>query len=180
MKDKHLVDEFLKHRSEKAFSTLYGAKTPRLYQMALRLTRHNQHRAEELIQEMWFIAIKKLPSFEWRSELMTWLTGILINLSRRENKENARGIASHETLVADWEEENEETLFTTDDLEHAMAKLSPGYRQVVILHDIEGYEHKEIAVLLNLNEGTSKSQLHHARKALRLYLKEGNKKNTSL
>lgn len=177
MNDKHLVDEFLKHRSEKAFSTLYTAKTPRLYKMALRLTGHNQHQAEELIQEMWFIAIKKLVSFEWRSELMTWLTGILINLSRSEKKQNARETRAQETLVADSEEEIEETRFSTDDLEHAMNKLSPGYRQVVILHDIEGYKHKEIAELLNFNEGTSKSQLHHARKALRLYLKEGKEKN---
>lgn len=180
MNDRRLVDEFLKSRSERAFTTLYRAKTPRLYQMALRLTAHNKHQAEELIQEMWFIAITKLVSFEWRSELMTWLTGILINLSKREKKENARGRASHETWVADEVEENNEPRFTTDDLENAMDKLSPGYRQVVILHDIEGYKHKEIAAMLDLNEGTSKSQLHHARKALRQYLRKGNDKNTRL
>ena len=180
MNDRRLVDEFLKSRSERAFTTLYKAKTPRLYQLALRLTAHNQHQAEELIQEMWFIAITKLVNFEWRSELMTWLTGILINLSKREKKQNNREIVSRETWVADWEEENNEPHFTTDDLENAMDKLSPGYRQVVILHDIEGYKHKEIAAMLNLNEGTSKSQLHHARKALRKYLKKGNEKNTRL
>jgi RNA polymerase sigma-70 factor (ECF subfamily) len=180
MKDRQLVDEFLKSRSEKVFSILYKAKTPRLYQMALRLTAHNQHQAEELIQEMWFIAIKKLVDFEWRSELMTWLIGILINLSRKERKKTKREIVSRETWVPDAEESSEETNFTTYDLEKAIDKLAPGYRRVVILHDIEGYKHKEIAELLDLNEGTSKSQLYHARRALRIYLIEGNEKNTRL
>ncbi|MGI9546546.1 MAG: RNA polymerase sigma factor [Flavobacteriaceae bacterium] len=180
MNDRRLVDEFLKSRSERAFATLYRAKTPRLYQMALRLTAHNQHQAEELIQEMWFIAIKKLVNFEWRSELMTWLTGILINLSRRWNEQNVREKASRESWIADLEEDNNEPQFTNDDLENAMDELSPGYRQVVVLHDIEGYTHKEIAAMLDLNEGTSKSQLYHARRSLRQYLKKGNDKNTRL
>ncbi|HMB63515.1 MAG TPA: RNA polymerase sigma factor [Eudoraea sp.] len=178
MNDRPLVDKFLKTRSERAFTTLYRAKTPRLYQVALRLTAHDQHRAEELIQEMWIIAVKKLAGFEWRSELMTWLTGILINLSRREKKQNAGELAAQETWQGDWVEEDEEPAFTTDDLEIAMDQLSPGYRRVVILHDIEGYRHKEIAAMLDLNEGTSKSQLHHARKVLRQYLIKGKDKNT--
>lgn len=180
MSDRRLVDEFLKSRSERAFTSLYRAKTPRLYQMALRLTAHNRHQAEELIQEMWLIAIKKLAHFEWRSELMTWLTGILINLSKREKKQNTREMVSRETWVGDLDEEDHEPRFTTDDLENAMDQLPPGYRQVIILHDIEGYKHKEIAAMLDLNEGTSKSQLHHARKALRLYLKKGNDKKIRL
>ena len=139
MKDRQLVDEFLKNRSEKVFSKIYKAKTPRLYQMALRLTAHNQHRAEELMQEMWLIAIKKLVDFEWRSELMTWLIGILINLSKKGRKQIEQEIVSREIWAADTEEPSEETNFTTYDLEKAMDKLSPGYRQVVILHDIEGY-----------------------------------------
>ena len=180
MSDRELVDEFLKNRSEKAFSNLYRTNTPRLYQMALRLTTHNQHLAEELIQEMWFVAIKKIVDFEWRSELTTWLTGILINLSREKRKQARKEIELHETLSVAVEEPLEEVLFTTDDLEKAIALLSPGYRQVILLHDIEGYKHKQIAELLDVNEGTSKSQLFHARKVLRIYLKEGQTKKSAL
>ncbi|MEX0288903.1 MAG: RNA polymerase sigma factor [Flavobacteriaceae bacterium] len=180
MNDRRLVDEFLRSRSEKAFRALYRAKTPRLYKMALRLSAHNQYRAEELIQEMWIIALKKLVNFEWRSELLTWLTGILINLSRRRENKTVEEPLAAQTFDASWQETENTPQFSVDDLETAMNKLSPGYRRVVILHDIEGYKHKEIAVMLDLSEGTSKSQLHHARKALRQYLNEGNDKKTDL
>ena len=90
MDDKQLVLKFLKRRSEQSFSALYKAKTPRLYQMALRLTARDQHQAEELIQEMWVIAVKKLADFEWRSELKTWLTGIPINIYREKRKKSEK------------------------------------------------------------------------------------------
>ena len=178
MDDRQLVKEFLKSRSERAFSDLYRAKTPRLYQMALRLTAHNEHDAEELVQEMWSIAIKRLVHFEWRSELRTWLTGILINLSREKRKRQEKEIAAKTALINEAEEVDVTSNFTAYDLERALVQLPAGYRQAIILHDIEGYKHKEIADLLDINEGTSKSQLFHARKALRIYLKEGTEKNT--
>lgn len=177
MDDRRLVNIFLKTRSERAFSNLYKAKTPRLYQMALRLTAHNQHEAEELVQEMWCIAIRKLADFEWRSELKTWLIGILINLSREQRKRNEKETGARDVFKETSNEPTIESDFSTYDLEKALMALPAGYRQVIILHDIEGYKHKEIADLLDINEGTSKSQLFHARKALRIYLKEGNENN---
>ncbi|MEL7001303.1 MAG: RNA polymerase sigma factor [Bacteroidota bacterium] len=179
MDDKQLVSKFLKTRSEKAFSNLYRAKTPRLYQMALRLTANNQYKAEELVQEMWCIAVRKLESFEWRSELKTWLTGILINLSREDRKRKEKEhLLREELLEADLEQPSPANI-TTLDLEKALIALPAGYRQVIILHDIEGYKHKEIAEMMDISEGTSKSQLFHARKTLRNYLKEGNENNTT-
>lgn len=64
---------------------------------------------------------------------------------------------------------------TSIDLDNGIAKLPPGYRQIIVLHDVEGYKHKEIAELLDITEGTSKSQLFYARKALREYLSEDSK-----
>ena len=68
--------------------------------------------------------------------------------------------------------------FTKYDLEKAINSLPPGYRQVIILHDIEGYKHREIAELLNIEEGTSKSQLHHARMAMRNFFNDETKEES--
>ncbi len=171
LEDKKLVSEFLSTRSESAFQALYRAKTPHLYRMALRLTQ-DEASSEELVQEMWVVAIKKLAHFEWRSELKTWLTGILINLSRAKRKamerEQSLDVAELEVHVASTEMQ----LINANDLENGIGTLPPGYRQIIILHDIEGYKHREIAELLDISEGTSKSQLFHARKMLREYLSE--------
>ena len=117
------------------------------------------------------VAIRKLEDFEWRSELKTWLTGILINLSRAKRKKQEREL-SIDVVNESGGESAEITFANTHDLEKAIADLPPGYRQAIILHDIEGYKHKEIANLLDITEGTSKSQLFHARKALREYLND--------
>ena len=175
MDDRTLVDRFLKSRSEEAFSNLYRNKTPRLYQMALRLSGQNTHQAEELIQDMWVIAIGKLVDFEWRSELKTWLIGILINLARKKRKQEEKEM----NVLAEFKESEEiidEIVFTEYDLEKAIGALPPGYKQIIILHDIEGYTHREIAEVLDISEGTSKSQLYHARRTLRNYLSEDHKK----
>jgi RNA polymerase sigma factor (sigma-70 family) len=175
MDDRKLVNDFLHSRSEKAFRTLYRSKTPHLYRMALRLTQ-NDTLSEELIQETWMVAIRKLAEFEWRSELKTWLVGILINLSRKKRKETESLEALEEAELTQASPIVDESWsITSMDLEAGIAKLPPGYRQIIVLHDIEGYKHKEIAELLDITEGTSKSQLFYARKALREYLSEDSK-----
>ncbi len=172
MDDRKLVKDFLNSRSEQAFRTLYRSKTPHLYRMALRLTQ-NDSLSEELIQETWMVAIRKLAEFEWRSELKTWLVGIMINLSRKKRKATESLEALDETTLSDVHPIVDDSWSITGmDLENGIAKLPPGYRQIIVLHDVEGYKHKEIAELLDITDGTSKSQLFHARKALREYLSE--------
>lgn len=171
MTDKDLVGRFLRDRSEKAFNDIYNSKTPRLYQIALRLTGHHVEEAQDLIQEMWVIAIRKIDLFRWESELRTWLTGILINIAREKRKKNERETQMR-TSLTEVDKVADEYTFTTEDLEAAIAKLPAGYKQAIILHDIEGYRHEEIASILDVSIGTSKSQLYYARKALRNYLKD--------
>lgn len=173
MEDKKLVQDFLGTRSEAAFLRLYRAKTPYLYQMALRLTQ-NEYQSEELIQETWVVAVRKLGDFQWKSELKTWLTGILINLFRSKRKAEEKNLVLQASELTEQEAISEAPSDTLKDLEKAIAQLPPGYRQIIILHDIEGYKHKEIASLLDISEGTSKSQLFHARKAIRQFLSEEN------
>ena len=169
--EQNLVDSFLKSRSEAIFRQLYRNQTPALYQMALRLSGQQVVDAEELIQNMWMVAIEKLPGFEWRSTFKTWLTGILINTSRQKYREKLRetSLEQLDDLII-----NESTNHQINplDLENAITALPSGYRQVMILHDIEGYTHQEIATMLEVSPGTSKSQLFQARKAVRVYLND--------
>lgn len=170
--DKQLVDTFLQNRSEEAFKDLYRAKSPGLYQFALRLCKHEEL-ANELLQETWVKAIQNLPNFQWKSSLRTWLTGILINTERellRKRQRSRNQITVREENIAINHTD------TKIDLENAIADLPRGYRRVVLLHDVEGYTHKEIAQILGVSEGTSKSQLFQARKRLRLILKAYNYK----
>jgi RNA polymerase sigma-70 factor, ECF subfamily len=167
MTDREIADQFLRSKSERTFRVLYQSQTARLYATALRLTAGDKFVAEDMIQEMWCIAIKKLPAFEWRASLKTWLTSILINLS----KEHYRDEVKKHTESNGHAQSIESSLEIKMDLENALSSLPLGYRTVLILHDVEGYTHEEIAQLLGIVEGTSKSQLFNARKLLREKLK---------
>ena len=165
--DKQLVEQFLALRSESAFKKLYQNQTPALYQLAVRLAGGNQELAAEQVQEMWVRVIQSLDKFEWRAKLKTWMTGILVNLFRDMWRSKH---SKTEELPLDTDKKyhnGTEQKLTAIDLENALAKLPAGYREIVILHDVEGYKHKEIAEMLNINEGTSKSQLSRARAVLR-------------
>ena len=171
VEDRKLVQDFLNNRSETAFLSLYRAKTPHLYQMALRLTQ-DEYQSEELIQETWMIAVGKLSTFQWKSELKTWLIGILINLYRSTRKSKEKEITSSALELSNAVSVAQTWSESAADLEKAISLLPPGYRQIILLHDVEGYKHREIAEILDISQGTSKSQLFHARKTLRKYLNE--------
>jgi RNA polymerase sigma-70 factor (ECF subfamily) len=158
---------------EAAFRALYRRHTPALYRLALRLGGGDQPWAEELVQRAWIRAVEGLGTFGWRSALSTWLGGIAINCARELWRE-ARGSGetgeveewSHLSLTRGPTSGAEERI----DLERAIERLPHGYRQVFVLHDLEGYTHEEIGGLLGIEAGTSKSQLSHARRRLRAAL----------
>lgn len=168
------------HRDERAFRTLYDRHTPCLLRFALRLTAgEGVASAEEIVQETWVRAVERLEGFGWRSSLVTWLHGIALNVAR----ETRRG--SRRTVDLDGEDggPNEREPAVTGiesevriDLERGLARLPQGRRTVLVLHDLYGYKHGEVARMLNISEGTSKSQLHDARVQLALILgREGRK-----
>ena len=171
--DNFLIDAFLLERSEDAFRQLYRHKTPALYQMAIRLT-SQKIEAEELVQKTWIVAIEGLKGFQRKSTLKTWLTGILINLFREYIRQDRRVKKTSNQIILD---NRTVELSTPDsmDLENAIATLSPGYKEIIILHDVEGYTHKEIGEMLSISDGTSKSQLFQARKISRKYLYQDHK-----
>ncbi len=166
--DRELVAGFLEEGDEGAFRRLYAAHTPRLYLSLLRICGGREPEAEELLQETWIRAASALAFFRWESALSTWLHGIALNVWREAARvRQGRGL-SLEQLPEDPPEPREGPGKEASlDLERAVRRLPDGYREVLVLHDIEGYSHEEIAALLSIAPGTSKSQLYRARRRLK-------------
>jgi len=161
--DRALVAAFLAGRGEAEFRRLYAAHAPRLYLWLLRLCGGREAEAEDLMQETWLRAAEKLPGFRWESGLSTWLGGIGWNVYRETWRRSPRLAPAPEEILASEPGEPAERF----DLERAVRDLPEGYREVLVLHDVEGYTHEEIARMLEISDGTSKSQLARAREWLR-------------
>jgi len=170
--DEDRVARFLERRDEEAFRALYREHSPFLYRFLFRWTGGNEALAEEGVQETWIRAVRALSGFERRSSLRTWLAGIAIRWhreeARRERRHRPWPESENAAGVVPMRLENERV-----DLERAIAALPEGYREALILHDVEGYTHAEAARLLGVDPGTSKSQLSRARQALRGLLEGG-------
>lgn len=175
MDDKRLVDEFLSTRGEKLFREIYRRHSPALYQSIWRLVRGNETEAGELLQATWVRALERLETFRWESSLRSWLVGVAYNCFRETLRKDNRTV-SIDALEIDNLPRTVSGGFNSAsaiDLERALSRLPDGYREVFLLHDLEGYTHKEIGAHLNIEEGTSKSQLSRARHALRVFLTQG-------
>ena len=161
--DRDLVSHFLRTRDESSFRTLYRRHTPKIYLLALRLVGGNQHDAEDAVQEAWIQAVRNLSAFRWESSLRTWLCGITIRCSRKLiSKRYPTQPFESEPVIPDRKDRL--------NLESLISRLPAGYREVLVLHDVEGFTHEEIGRLLEIKQGTSKSQLFHARRLLRTWL----------
>ena len=167
--DRELIRRILSQGDEQAFRRVHDRHAPRLHRLAANLAAGSSIDSQDLVQEMWMRAVARLPSFEWRSSLVTWLSGILVNLFRESQRSDRRM-----PLVELGDEETEWPAppDPTDrlELERAVASLAPGARTVLVLHDVEGYTHEEIAEFLSISAGTSKSQLCRARRAVISFL----------
>jgi RNA polymerase sigma-70 factor (ECF subfamily) len=161
-----------------AFERLYQLHSQRVYALCLRMVR-NTAEAEELTQEAFLQVFRKIATFRGESAFSTWLHRLAVNvvLMRLRRKRlvstslenatgpNEEGAATHreiggpDPLVAG--------MLDRVDLERAIERLPEGYKAVFILHDIQGYEHNEIARIMDRSVGNSKSQLHKARMRLR-------------
>jgi RNA polymerase sigma-70 factor (ECF subfamily) len=163
-----------------SFAELFERHNRRVYSLCLRMTQ-NQSEAEDLAQEVFIQLFRKIGSFRGDSAFTTWLHRLTVNqvlmhfrkLKVRDEKTTADGETPDQTVVGT---ENPDRMPVVDRiaLDKAIAQLPPGYRTVFVLHDVEGYEHEEIAQMLNRSVGTSKSQLHKARLKLRRLLKQAN------
>jgi RNA polymerase sigma factor (sigma-70 family) len=150
---------------EAAFLSLYRQHTPRLFAVVLRMLGRRAD-AEDAIQEAWLRAVRGLSGFRRDSSFPTWLTGIGIRCALEIIRKR---LPDDTTDPPDVGAAGAPDL--TIDLDRAIAALPDGYRVVLVLHDVEGFTHEEIGRLLEVEPGTSKSQLFHARRALRLRLR---------
>lgn len=164
--DRELVEAVLRHQDELAFRDLYRRHTPRLFVLVARLLARGDREAEDVVQEIWIHAFQSLGRFDWNSSFATWLTGIGLNRVRDRIRKYGR---SRETAMDVVPEVAAPPLRheTRIDLERGIARLPDDLRMVLVLHDVEGMKHREIAEMLDIPEGTSKTHLASARQRLR-------------
>ena len=158
-----------------AFEALYRRHHRRVHGVIVRLVGQAGARAEDLTQEAFVRAWQALPSFRFESAVSTWLHRLAVNTALMELR------ARRSRPVADDDEDALDGLSTPDtagravlgrDLERAVATLPPRARAVLVLHDVEGWKHEEIAAELGMAVGSSKAQLHRARGLLRTRIGE--------
>jgi RNA polymerase sigma-70 factor, ECF subfamily len=167
--ERSLAEEFWRHGDESAFRVLYRRQTPLLYRVAYRMVA-NADRASDIVQDTWLRAAQGLPSFRWQSSLATWLVGIVVNRSREEIRRMPKEVLAQGQFLEPPSRNPDPGQRL--DLERAIAQLPEGYRAILLLHDIEGYTHEEIAQALEIEPSTSRSQLARARAAMRETLEQ--------
>jgi len=154
----------------RAFERLYRRHVTRVHNLVRRM--HGPDDSDEVTQDVFVRAWEKLGTFRGESAFGTWLHRLAVNviLTHREARGKRRHRFSDSEELLTSASARRETPEAAMDLENALARLPDGAREVFVLHDVEGYRHEEIADMLGLATGTSKSQLHRARMALRSWL----------
>lgn len=177
--DRELVS-LAKQGNVEAFGLLYQKNLTRIFALCVRMVK-SRTLAEDLMQEAFLTAFIKIGTFRGDSAFSTWLYQVAVNNVLMHLRSGRR---DKSVLFTDLRHEDQEDgqrehkqLITKDvrlqasadrvTLERAIEDLAPGYRLIFILHDIEGYEHNEIAEMLGCSLGNTKSQLHKARMRLR-------------
>jgi RNA polymerase sigma-70 factor (ECF subfamily) len=153
-----------------AFERLYRKHVPRVYGLIRRMLSEDD--VDEIAQDIFVRAWQKLGTFRGEAAFGTWLHRLAVNviLARRETLGTRRKRYVEGDAVLETVPTRRPGPELSMDFETAMQRLPDGAREVFILHDVEGYRHEEIAQMLGLATGTSKSQLHRARMALRQHL----------
>jgi RNA polymerase sigma-70 factor (ECF subfamily) len=169
----------------RAFETIYSLHRRRVYSLCLRMV-NNAAEAEDLAQEAFMQLFRKIGTFRGESAFSTWLHRLTVNIVLMHLRK--KGL---DEISLDQEPEDEEDLPKKEyggadlnligavdrvTLEQAIADLPKGYRTIFLLHDVEGYEHNEIADMIGCSIGNSKSQLFKARLKLRAYLESKGKR----
>jgi RNA polymerase sigma-70 factor (ECF subfamily) len=166
-----------------AFEHIYRLHSRRVYALCLRMV-GNPAEAEDLTQDAFLQLFRKIATFRGESAFSTWLHRLSVNVVLMKLRKKTLPETSLEESTDPEDEANgprreiggPDLLLTGSidrvHLERAIEQLPPGYRQVFVLHDVQGFEHNEIAGLMDCSIGNSKSQLHKARMRLRELLQE--------
>lgn len=172
--------ERAKQGDAEAFERLYHLHKRRVYSLCLRMTA-NTASAEDFTQEAFLQLFRKIGTFRGESAFSTWLHRMAVNVVLMQLRKKGLPIVPLEDTIETEEESPRKEPGAEDvrlagsidrlQLEQAIGDLPPGYREVFLLHDVQGYEHNEIAEMIGCSIGNSKSQLHKARMKLRELLK---------
>jgi RNA polymerase sigma-70 factor (ECF subfamily) len=172
--------ERAKQGDAEAFEALYNLHKRRVYSLCLRMTA-NTAAAEDLTQEAFLQLFRKIGTFRGESAFSTWLHRMSVNVVLMQLRKKGLPVVSLEETMETEEDAPRKELGADDprlagsvdrmQLQRSIASLPPGYRMIFLLHDVEGYEHNEIAEMVGCSIGNSKSQLHKARMKLREILK---------
>ncbi len=163
----------------RAFEQLYRSHVARVYGLCIRLTDGDRAKAEQYTQDAFVRAWEKLDSFRGEAQFSTWLHRLTVNLVLGEHRLLRRWVSFDDHVatgddeagdVAAFGEHPQQRVGDCIDVERALARLPRGARAVLLLHDVEGYRHDEIAALTGIAVGTSKAQLHRARKLMKEHL----------
>ncbi len=163
-----------------AFEIIYNRHNRRVYSLCLRMTA-NQTEAEDLTQEVFIQLFRKIGSFRGDSAFSTWLHRMTVNQclmhfrkrSVKSEKTSEDGEVPEQAVVGSKDPGRMQVVDRIA-LKNAVAELPKGYKNVFLLHDVQGFEHEEVARRLGISVGTSKSQLHKARLKLRGLLQKEN------
>jgi RNA polymerase sigma-70 factor (ECF subfamily) len=172
--------ERAKQGDPEAFEVLYNLHKRRVYSLCLRMTA-NTAQAEDLTQEAFMQLFRKIGTFRGESAFSTWLHRMSVNVVLMQLRKKGLPIIPLEETMETEEDAPKKEPGALDpslagsldrlQLQRVVDELPPGYRTVFMLHDVEGYEHNEIAEMVGCSVGNSKSQLHKARMKLRELLK---------
>jgi RNA polymerase sigma-70 factor (ECF subfamily) len=172
--------ERAKQGDAEAFEALYNLHKRRVYSLCLRMTA-NTAAAEDLTQEAFLQLFRKIGTFRGESAFSTWLHRMAVNVVLMQLRKKGLPVVPLEETMEGEEEAPRKEPGAEDprlagsidrmQLQLSIQALPPGYRMIFLLHDVEGYEHNEIAEMVGCSIGNSKSQLHKARMKLRELLK---------
>lgn len=154
--------------AEAAFRELFRRHTPHLLQFVARVLGPLASDAEDVVQDTWLRAYPALVTFRNESSFSTWLCSVGLRAALDSMRRGRRHIA--ETLFDDDSITELPPAEDRMDIASAISRLAPGYRMVLVLHDVEGFTHEEIAIQLGIAPGTSKAQLFKARRVMRALL----------
>ena len=162
MTDEELIRVFVSRRDERSFRQLYARHTPAVYGLVRRLMGPATDLADDVLQETWLRATVALPVFRGESSFRTWLTGIALNCYRERRRRTG-----WDPRDPDLPEKSATVQGRALDVADILGSLASHHREVLVLHDVEGYTHEEIADALGIEIGTSKSRLSRARQLFR-------------
>ena len=183
----HEAIDRAKQGDAECFEILYGLHKRRVYSLCLRMM-GNTAEAEDLTQEAFLQLYRKISTFRGESAFSTWLHRLAVNVVLMHlRKKGLPEVSLEESMEPQQEDGPRKDVGARDsvlagsidrvNLERAIETLPPGYLIIFVLHDIEGYEHNEIAEMMGCSIGNSKSQLHKARMKLRDLLKMNRTEN---